>query len=89
MTRTGKSVLGIATAVQIPATVALFFTSVSFSLIIGTLALQAALAIFYLWDVGRNERVPEGTERLWRWGILILGFAAEPFYFWNFIWRED
>ena len=89
MTRTGKSVLGIATAIQIPATVALFFTSVSFSLIIGTLALQAALAIFYLWDVGRNERVPEGTERLWRWGILILGFAAEPFYFWNFIWRED
>jgi hypothetical protein len=89
VTRTGKSVLGIATAIQIPATVALFFTSVSFSLIIGTLALQAALAIFYLWDVGRNERVPEGTERLWRWGILILGFAAEPFYFWNFIWRED
>lgn len=89
MTRTGKSALGIATAVQIPATVALIFTSVSFSLIIGTLALQAALAIFYLWDVGRNERVPEGTERLWRWGILILGFAAEPFYFWNFIWRED
>ena len=89
MTRTGKSVLGIATAIQIPATVALFFTSVSFSLIIGTLALQAALAIFYLWDVGRNERVPEGTERLWRWGILILGFAAEPFYFWNFIWRDD
>ena len=89
MTRTGKSVLGIATAIQIPATVALFFTSISFSLIIGTLALQAALAIFYLWDVGRNERVPEGTERLWRWGILILGFAAEPFYFWNFIWRED
>ena len=89
MTRTGKSVLGIATAIQIPATVALFFTSVSFSLIIGTLALQAALAVFYLWDVGRNERVPEGTERLWRWGILILGFAAEPFYFWNFIWRED
>jgi hypothetical protein len=89
VTRTGKSALGIATAIQIPATVALFFTSVSFSLIIGTLALQAALAIFYLWDVGRNERVPEGTERLWRWGILILGFAAEPFYFWNFIWRED
>jgi hypothetical protein len=89
VTRTGKSALGIATAIQIPATVALFFTSVSFSLIIGTLALQAALAIFYLWDVGRNERVPEGTERLWRWGILILGFAAEPFYFWNFIWRDD
>ncbi len=89
MTRTGKSALGIATAIQIPATVALFFSSVSFSLIIGTLVLQAALAIFYLWDVGRNERVPEGTERLWRWGILILGFAAEPFYFWNFIWRED
>lgn len=89
MTRTGKSALGIATAIQIPATVALFFTSVSFSLIIGTLVLQAALAIFYLWDVGRNERVPEGTERLWRWGILLLGFAAEPFYFWNFIWRED
>ena len=89
MTRTGKSVLGIATAIQIPATVALFFTSVSFSLIIGTLVLQAFLAIFYLWDVGRNERVPEGTERLWRWGILMLGFAAEPFYFWNFIWRED
>jgi hypothetical protein len=89
VSRTGKSALGIATAIQIPATVALFFTSVSFSLIIGTLALQAVLAIFYLWDVGRNERVPEGTERLWRWGILILGFAAEPFYFYNFIWRED
>jgi hypothetical protein len=89
VTRTGKSVLGIATAIQIPATVALFFTSVSGSLIFGTLTLQGALAIFYLWDVGRNERVPEGTERLWRWGILILGFAAEPFYFWNFIWRED
>jgi hypothetical protein len=89
VTRTGKSVLGIATAIQIPATVALFFTSVSMSFIFGTLVLQAALAIFYLWDVGRNERVPEGTERLWRWGILLLGFAAEPFYFWNFIWRED
>jgi len=89
VTRTGKSVLGIATVIQIPATVALFFTSVSMSLIVGTLVLQGALAIFYLWDVGRNERVPEGTERLWRWGILILGFAAEPFYFWNYIWRED
>jgi hypothetical protein len=89
VTRTGKSLLGIATAIQIPATVALFFTSVNATLIFGTLALQGALAIFYLWDVGRNERVPEGTERLWRWGILILGFAAEPFYFWNFIWRED
>jgi hypothetical protein len=89
VTRTGKSILGTATAIQIPATMALFFTSVNFTLIFGTLALQGALAIFYLWDVGRNERVPEGTERLWRWGILILGFAAEPFYFWNFIWRED
>ena len=89
MTRTGKSVQGIATAIQIPATLALFFTSVSMTLIFGTLVLQAALAIFYLWDVGRNERVPEGTEKLWRWLILLLGFAAEPFYFWNFIWRED
>jgi hypothetical protein len=89
VTRTGKSILGTATAIQVPATMALFFTSVNFTLILGTLALQGALAIFYLWDVGRNERVPEGTERLWRWGILILGFAAEPFYFWNYIWRED
>ena len=89
MTRTGKSILGIATAIQIPATVALFYTSVNGALIFGTLVLQGILAVFYLWDVGRNERVPEGTERLWRWGILILGFAAEPFYFWNFIWRED
>jgi hypothetical protein len=89
VTRTGKSLLGIATAIQIPATVALYLTSFNLTLIFGTLALQGALAIFYLWDVGRNERVPEGTERLWRWGILILGFAAEPFYFWNFIWRED
>jgi hypothetical protein len=89
VTRTGKSLLGIATAIQVPITVALFYTSVNATLIIGALVLQAALAVFYLWDVGRNERVPEGTERLWRWGILILGFAAEPFYFWNFIWRED
>ena len=89
MTRTGKSVLGIATAIQIPATLALFFTPVSGALILGTLVLQGTLAIFYLWDIGRNERVPEGTERLWRWGVLLLGFAAEPFYFWNFIWRED
>jgi hypothetical protein len=89
VTRTGKSILGIATAIQIPATVALFYTSVNGALIFGTLVLQGILAVFYLWDVGRNERVPEGTERLWRWGILILGFAAEPFYFWNFIWRED
>lgn len=89
MTRTGKSLLGIATAIQIPATVALFYASVNVTLIVGTLLLQAALAVFYLWDVGRNERVPEGTERLWRWGILLLGAAAEPFYFWNFIWRED
>lgn len=89
MTRTGKSLLGIATAVQIPATVALFYTSINATLILGTLVLQGVLAVFYLWDVGRNERVPEGTERLWRWGILLLGAAAEPFYFWNFIWRED
>ena len=89
MTRTGKSLLGIATAIQIPATVALFYASVDVTLIVGTLLLQAALAVFYLWDVGRNERVPEGTERLWRWGILLLGAAAEPVYFWNFIWRED
>jgi hypothetical protein len=89
VTRTGKSLLGIATAIQIPATVALFYTSVNTTLILGTLALQGVLAVFYLWDVGRNERVPEGTERLWRWGILLLGAAAEPFYFWNFIWRED
>jgi hypothetical protein len=89
VTRTGKSLLGIATAIQIPATVALFYSSVNVTLIFCTLVLQAALAVFYLWDVGRNERVPEGTERLWRWGILLLGAAAEPFYFWNFIWRED
>lgn len=89
MTRTGKSLLGIATAIQIPATVALFYTSINATLILGTLVLQGVLAVFYLWDVGRNERVPEGTERLWRWGILLLGAAAEPFYFWNFIWRED
>ncbi len=89
MTRTGKSLLGIATAMQVPATVALFYTSVNATLILGTLVLQGVLAVFYLWDVGRNERVPEGTERLWRWGILLLGAAAEPFYFWNFIWRED
>ena len=89
MTRTGKSLLGIATAIQVPATVALFYTSVNATLILGTLVLQGVLAVFYLWDVGRNERVPEGTERLWRWGILLLGAAAEPFYFWNFIWRED
>ena len=89
MTRTGKSILGTATAIQIPATVALFYTSINATLIVGTLVLQAVLAVFYLWDVGRNERVPEGTERLWRWGILLLGAAAEPFYFWNFIWRED
>ena len=89
MTRAGKSVLGIATAIQVPATLALFFLPVSGALILGTLVLQGVLAIFYLWDIGRNERVPEGTERLWRWGVLLLGFAAEPFYFWNFIWRED
>jgi hypothetical protein len=89
VTRTGKSFLGIATAMQVPMTVALFYASANATLIIGTLVLQCALAVFYLWDVGRNERVPEGTERLWRWGFLILGFAAEPFYFWNFIWRED
>jgi hypothetical protein len=89
VTRTGKSLLGIATAIQIPLTVALFYTSVNATLILGTLVLQAVLAIYYLWDVNRNERVPEGTERLWRWGILLLGAAAEPFYFWNFIWRED
>ena len=89
MTRTGKSFLGVATAVQIPLTVALFYTSVNAMLILVTLVLQAVLAIYYLWDVNRNERVPEGTEKLWRWGILLLGAAAEPFYFWNFIWRED
>lgn len=89
MTRTGKSLLGIATAIQVPMTVALFSTGVNATLVIGTLVLQGVLAVFYLWDVGRNERVPEGTERLWRWGILLLGAAAEPFYFWNFIWRED
>jgi hypothetical protein len=89
VTRTGKSLLGIATAIQVPMTVALFYTSVNATLILGTLVLQGVLAVFYLWDVGRNERVPEGTERLWRWGILLLGAAAEPFYFWNFIWRED
>ena len=89
MTRAGKSVMGIATAIQVPATLALFFLPVSGALILGTLVLQGVLAIFYLWDIGRNERVPEGTERLWRWLVLLLGFAAEPFYFWNFIWRED
>jgi hypothetical protein len=89
VTRTGKSLLGIATAIQVPMTVALFYTSVNATLILGTLVLSGVLAVFYLWDVGRNERVPEGTERLWRWGILLLGAAAEPFYFWNFIWRED
>ena len=89
MTRTGKTLLGTATAIQIPLTVALFSTGVNAMLIFVTLVLQAVLAIYYLWDISRNERVPEGTERLWRWGILLLGAAAEPFYFWNFIWRED
>ena len=51
--------------------------------------LQAALALIYLWDVGRNERVPDGTERVWRLAILFAGPLAEPVYYWYFIWGGD
>jgi hypothetical protein len=47
--------------------------------------LQAVLVLIYLWDVGRNERVPEGTERVWRLAILFAGPLAEPVYYWYFI----
>lgn len=66
MTQSGKTLLGAATAVQLVAAAALFFASLDLTLLILVVVLQAALALIYLWDVGRNERVPDGTERVWR-----------------------
>ena len=77
--------LGIATAIQLVATVALFYADLDLILIVGVLLLQMVLLLVYLWDVGRNEMVPEGTERVWRLAILLAGPLAEPVYYWFFI----
>ncbi len=77
--------LGAATAVQLVATAALFYVDLDLTLIVAILFLQAVLVLVYLWDVGRNERVPEGTERVWRLAILLAGPVAEPVYYWYFI----
>lgn len=85
MTRSGRVVLGAATAVQLVATVALFFADLDLTLLVVVLVLQTVLVLVYLWDVGRNDRVPEGTERAWRLAILLAGPLAEPLYYWYFI----
>ena len=85
MTRSGRMALGIATAVQLVATVALFYADLDLILIVGVLLLQMVLVLVYLWDVGRNDLVPEGTERVWRLAILLAGPLAEPVYYWFFI----
>ena len=85
MTRSGKVVLGGATAVQLLATVALFYADLDLTLLVAVLVLQMVLVLVYLWDVGRNERVPEGAERVWRLAILLAGPLAEPLYYWYFI----
>ena len=85
MTKSGKTLLGAATAVQLVATAALFVANLDFTLLIVVVVLQAVLVLIYLWDVGRNERVPEGTERVWRLAILVAGPLAEPVYYWYFI----
>ncbi len=89
MTRSGKTVLGGATVVQLVASVALFYADLDLTLIVGVLVLQAALLLVYLWDVGKNGLVPEGTERAWRLGILLAGPLVEPVYFWLFILRGE
>ncbi len=89
MTRSGKAVLGGATAVQLVASVALFYADLDLMFLVGVLVLQMVLLLFYLWDVGRNDRVPEGTERVWRLALLFLGPLAEPVYFWFFILGAD
>lgn len=89
MTQSGKILLGAATAVQLVATAALFVVDLDLTLLIGVLVLQAVLVLIYLWDVGRNERVPDGTERAWRLAILFLGPLAEPVYYWYFILGAD
>jgi hypothetical protein len=86
MTRTRKLVIGAATAVQVPATAALFVVDLNLTLAFVVIVLQLALLLYYLWDVGGNDLVPEGTERAWRLALLLLGVIAEPIYFWNFIW---
>ena len=85
LSRSGKAVLGGATAVQLVASVALFFADLDLTMLVLVLVLQAVLVLVYLWDVGRNELVPEGTERLWRLAILFAGPLVEPVYFWCFI----
>ena len=85
MTRSGRVALGVATAVQLVATVALFYADLDLILIVGVLVLQLVLVLVYLWDLGRNEQVPEGTERVWRLAILLAGPLAEPVYYWYFI----
>ena len=85
MTRSGRVALGVATLVQLVATVALFYADLDLILIVGVLLLQMVLVLVYLWDVGRNDQLPEGTERVWRLAILLAGPLAEPVYYWFFI----
>jgi hypothetical protein len=85
MTRSGRVVLGLATAVQLVAMVALFYTDLDLMFLVGVLLLQVILVLVDLWDVGRNEQVPEGTERVWRLAILLAAPLAEPVYYWYFV----
>ena len=89
MTRTGRTVLGAATVVQLVATAALFVADLDLTLVVAVLTLQVVLLIVYLWDLSRNERVPDGTERTWRLAILLAGPLAEPVYYWYFILGGD
>ena len=85
MSRAGRAVLGVATAVQLIASVALFYVDLNLPFIVFVLVLQGVLVLVYLWDVGRNDLVPEGTERVWKLAILLAGPLSEPVYYWYFI----
>ena len=81
--------LGVATILQLVATAVLFVADLNLTLIVFVLALQLVLLLVYLWDLTRNERVPDGTERAWRLAILLAGPLAEPVYYWYFILGGD
>ena len=55
MTRSGRVALGVATAVQLVATVALFYADLNLVLIVSVLVLQMVLVLVYLWDVGAKR----------------------------------
>lgn len=64
------------------------FIPVIFSLHILTMLVIAALTVFYIVNVFRNERVDKDKKVLWAVVLFLGNLLAMPVYWYLYIWKE-